>query len=66
MAGEATTGETIDALVRLTHGDSDQRTQQLFRQNLEMLVELAKLEQRRDWAVDFEPDVSHRGLHTVH
>lgn len=60
------TGEVIDALVRLAHGDDDQRTQQLFRQNLQVLVELAKCEQRRDWSIEMPDAVSHRGVHTVH
>lgn len=66
MTDEITTGEIVDSLVNLTYGDADARTQQLFRQNLQVLVELAKCEQRRDLAVELELDVSHRGLHTIH
>lgn len=66
MTNDTTAGEIVDALVRQVYGDADQRTQQLFRQNLQVLVELAKCEERREWSVELEVDTSHRGLHTVH
>lgn len=60
------TAEVIESLVNLVHGDADARVQQLFRQNLQVLVELAKCEQRRDWSIEMPDAVSHRGVHTVH
>jgi hypothetical protein len=59
-----TTGEIIDALVRQEHGASDARTQQLYRQNLQVLVELARAEGRRETRAEDQDEWQHRG--TVH
>jgi hypothetical protein len=66
MTDTTNTAEVIESLVNLVHGDSDARVQQLFRQNLQVLVELAKGEQRRDWSIEMSDAVSHRGVHMVH
>jgi hypothetical protein len=66
MTDTTSSAEVIESLVNLVHGDSDVRVQQLFRQNLQVLVELAKCEQRRDWPIEMPDAVSHRGVHTVH
>lgn len=47
-----TSDEVIESLVQLTHGASDLRTQELYRQSLQVLVELAKSEERREMAMD--------------
>lgn len=54
------TPEIIEQLVQATHGCSDQRTQHLYRQSLQVLVELAKAEQRVEMAMDMPERV--RGL----
>lgn len=47
-----TTDKVIESLVQLTHGASDLRTQHLYRQSLQVLVELAKSEERQESAID--------------
>jgi hypothetical protein len=57
------TDDAIESLIRVTHGASDLRTQHLYRQSLQGLVELAKMEQRAEMAMDGE----RRGFaHVVH
>jgi hypothetical protein len=46
-----TTDEVIESLVRI-HGGQDSRTQHLYRQSLQTLVGLAKVEQRRETEFD--------------
>lgn len=48
--------EVIEQLVTLTHGASDARTQHLYRQSLQVLVELAKAEQRAEYCEDLPGD----------
>ena len=67
MVDDVSSGELIDTLVRITHGDSDARTQHLFRQNLQLLVGIAKMEQRAEdelYGVEDDGERAHRG--TVH
>ncbi len=42
------TVEVIEQLVQLTHDASDVRAQHFYRQSLQVLVELAKAEQKRE------------------
>lgn len=48
-----TTRDVIEELVKLVHGASDLRTQTLYRTNLQVLVELAKAEQRHESNMEF-------------
>jgi hypothetical protein len=43
-----TIDDVIEQLVRQTHGVSDWRTQHLYRQTLQVLVEMAKAEERHE------------------
>jgi hypothetical protein len=52
---EVTPDEMIESLVRVNYGKFDQREQQLFRQSLQVLVELAKQEQRTEDSIDAHP-----------
>jgi hypothetical protein len=59
------TDEVIEQLVALTHGTSDARTQHLYRQSLQVLVELAKAEQRAE-ACEALPGYSRGAVGTIH
>lgn len=64
MTDMPTTDEVIESLIVVTHGASDLRTQQLYRQSLQVLVELAKAEERRDVCMDVWVGAGHvhRGM----
>jgi hypothetical protein len=54
-----TSEQVIEELVNLVHGTSDLRTQCQYRTNLQILVELAKCEQRHETAMDL-PEFGNR------
>lgn len=66
MAETATTGDLIDALVRIKHGDADARTQEMYRQSLQLLVGMAKLEQRQETMIDFPEALERSFRGTMH
>lgn len=51
-----TTAEVIEQLVKIVHGNSPKKLQDQYRDNLQLLVELTKLEQRRDAEMEFPAD----------
>jgi len=61
-----TTGEIIDALVRMEREGASAREQQLYRQNLQVLVEIARAEGRHQALVEVPEDVRHSYRSTVH
>lgn len=61
-----TAADLVESLVNLVHGDSDPRIQHLFRQNLMVLVELAKMEGRREFDLDCLPETKMVSRGTMH
>lgn len=66
MTDLVTTDEVIESLVAVTHGASDLRTQQLYRQSLQVLVELAKAEERIEANMDFPSTSRYLARGSVH
>lgn len=61
-----TTEEIIDGMVEASFGHADLRTQYYFRQSLQVLVEMAKSEERQEIGMDARSSFTHAHRGMVH